>query len=253
MSRSSSISIIEAMQKLRDAAKAIELREGVKPHEERRVKEALILLANDTAPQALGARAQSTYLDFLKKVQKVASLSMVVLCVIGLGKSRIGFLREKVRLDLPYEILESIASLDSECLRRLVKELHEKYDHSSLQKHQEIQGRADEDQLPQSQVNVETPGFTSTVKDFATVATTDDQSTDSVTLDLTLLHLIQFFQNHIPSDVKLRMICPLYGIPLPTIQIRSQAPTALDVKVEFGLRSSEALIRHVLMTREPPH
>ncbi|KAK5312503.1 hypothetical protein LTR93_011302 [Exophiala xenobiotica] len=239
MSRSSSMSITAAMQNLRDAAKAIEQREGVKPHVERRVKEALTLLAKGTAPQALGARAQSTYLDFLKKVQKVASLSMAVLCVIGLGKSRIGFLRDKVRLGLPYEIRESIAMLDN--------------GHSSLQEHQEIQGRVDEDQLPQSQVNVETPGFTSTLKNLETIATTDDQSTDSVPLDLTLLQLIQFLQNHMRSDVKLRMICPLYGIPLPTIQIRSQAPTALDIKVEFGLRSSEALIRHVLMSREPPH
>lgn len=121
MSRSKSLSIDAAMQKLHNAAKAVRQRKGVKPHVQRRVEEALILLANGSTPEPMGARSESTYLNFLRSVHMDAGLSMVALCAIGLGKSAIGFLKDSIYLELPAMIHEQVAVLDSESLQRLVE------------------------------------------------------------------------------------------------------------------------------------
>lgn len=126
MSRTKSLTFDAAMQKLSDTAKAVSQREGVKPHQQRRAEEALTLLANGTAFKPMGVKSESTYLSFLQKVHKVAGLSMVVLCAIALGKSAIGFLRESIRLDLPFEIQKKLATLDNEFLQRLAEGYPEK-------------------------------------------------------------------------------------------------------------------------------
>jgi len=121
MSRNKSLTINAAMQKLNNTAKEVNRREGVKTHQQRRAEEALTLLANGSASKPMGAKLESTYLSFLRKVHKVAGLSMVVLCAITLGKSAIGFLKESIRLDLPYEIQKKLVTLDNEFLQRLAE------------------------------------------------------------------------------------------------------------------------------------
>ena len=116
MSRSKSLSLDAVMNKLRDTAIAINRRGRAKPHEQRRIDEALTLLANRVTLKDMGIRSQSTYLDFLQKVHEGAGLSMVGLRAVGLGKSAIGFLKERIRIDLPYEIQKVFASLDNRFL-----------------------------------------------------------------------------------------------------------------------------------------
>lgn len=60
MSRGKSLSLDAAMKKLHDTATAINRREGVKPHEQHRIDEALTLLANGDTSKVMGARSHST-------------------------------------------------------------------------------------------------------------------------------------------------------------------------------------------------
>jgi len=121
MSRSQSLTIGKALEKLHNASKAAGRRGDIKLHERTRVREALSLLANGRTDTSLGIRARSTYLAFLRNVEKTSGLSMVVLCAFGLGKSAIGFLTETVRLDLPFEIQKELDKLDNEVLQTLAE------------------------------------------------------------------------------------------------------------------------------------
>jgi len=79
------------MQKLQKTVKAIEQREGIKLHGQRRAEEALELLASGTTPYAMGVRAEATCLDFVGNGSKLAGLSMAILCAVFWGKSAIRF------------------------------------------------------------------------------------------------------------------------------------------------------------------
>lgn len=70
-----------------------------------------MLLVGRLVTKPLGAKSASTYIGFLRKVNKAANLSIVGLYAIALGKLIINFLKERVRLDLLYEINEYIETL----------------------------------------------------------------------------------------------------------------------------------------------
>jgi hypothetical protein len=74
-----------------------------------------------------------------------------------------------------------------------------------------------------------------------------------IPLDLKFSDLINFLQEHQPSCPNLQMRCPLYGMPSPSIEIKSQSAAGLNVKIDFSLQSCEALIRFVLAAAEPSH
>lgn len=72
-----------------------------------------------------------------------------------------------------------------------------------------------------------------------------------VFLELKRSSLLKFIDNQSLDDQVLPMICPLYGIPLPYVEIKTQS--GFYVKIEFSLKSCEALVRQVLAANEPLH
>ena len=115
------LSLDSALQRLVQASRDVERRNGAKETETKRVKSAATLLRNGYPPQdSIGASRQSTYLDFLRKVLQLNDLSMVVLCAIGLGQSAIAIAKESIRLHLPYEI-QKHTGLDNQVLRRVAR------------------------------------------------------------------------------------------------------------------------------------
>lgn len=115
------LSTKSALDKLIHASRAVQRRNGVKDAETKRIKEAVRLLREGYPPvDATGAKRQSIYLDFLRKVLEENGRPMVILCAVGLGLSAIAVAKESVRLDLPYEISEH-ASLDNPVLHRLAR------------------------------------------------------------------------------------------------------------------------------------
>ncbi|KAI2740878.1 hypothetical protein DTO013E5_8357 [Penicillium roqueforti] len=116
------LSLSSALEKLVQASRYVERRNGVKEKERKRIKAAATLLRNGYPPQdSIGAGRQSTYLDFLRKVRQLNGPSMVVLCAIGLGLSTISIAKESIRLDLPYEI-QNHSDLDNPVLRWLARQ-----------------------------------------------------------------------------------------------------------------------------------
>lgn len=78
---------------------------GVKSAGEKRVNDAFELLAaGPPAAGSKGARQQEVYLDFLRRIQKVLGLFMVVLCAVELGPSAVSGMRDRVRVDLPFKV-----------------------------------------------------------------------------------------------------------------------------------------------------
>ncbi|KAK9847084.1 hypothetical protein MYU51_020485 [Penicillium brevicompactum] len=116
------LSLSGALEKLVQASRFVERRNGVKEKEKKKIKAAATLLRNGYPSQdSIGAGRQSTYLDFLRKVLQLNGPSMVVLCAIGLGLSTISIAKESIRLDLPYEI-QKHSSLDNPVLRWLASQ-----------------------------------------------------------------------------------------------------------------------------------
>lgn len=116
------LSLSSALEKLVQASRYVERRNGVKEKERKKIKAAATLLRNGYPPQdSIGAGRQSTYLDFLRKVLQLNGPSMVVLCAIGLGLSTISIAKESIRLDLPYEI-QNHSDLDNPVLRWLTRQ-----------------------------------------------------------------------------------------------------------------------------------
>lgn len=107
------LSVEKAVDKLIDASKVIQNRMGVKPAEDKRVNAALTLLAGPFSKQ------HEVYLNFLRRVQKVMGLSMVVLCAAGLGPSAIIGMRDRIRVDLPCAMKEREDELKSDVLQGL--------------------------------------------------------------------------------------------------------------------------------------
>lgn len=115
------LSVDGALNKLFDASKLSSQRGHVKPGEQNRIHEALSLLANGCTDIPLGARARSTYLHFLKDIERTSGIRMVILCAFGLGKAAISLLAERARLDLSSKISRGSGKLDNEVLWALAK------------------------------------------------------------------------------------------------------------------------------------
>jgi hypothetical protein len=124
------LSVESVVDKLIDASKVIQRRAAIKPSEEKRVEEAFKLLA--TGPPATGskgAKQRHVYLDFMRRVQDVVGFTKVVLCAAALGPSAVAGMKDRLRVDLPYDmkvredefengVLQSVAdsySAQSEC------------------------------------------------------------------------------------------------------------------------------------------
>jgi len=115
--------IDSAITKLLTTAKTIKLREGVKPHERKRIQEAFDILVKLAEPPSLktGERRES-YRHFLRRINNDCGPQMVIISAVGLGQSTIASMREHDRLRLPLEIKENEKALKSPILQTLAEE-----------------------------------------------------------------------------------------------------------------------------------
>jgi hypothetical protein len=104
-SRHKPLTVQDALAKLRDSSAVIDRRGGYSKEEGRRAAETETILAQgQPAPGSKGEKNRTKYWTFLQKVDKLSGRPMVHLSAAALGLSAVANMRERVRLDLPYEI-----------------------------------------------------------------------------------------------------------------------------------------------------
>ncbi|PWY91881.1 hypothetical protein BO94DRAFT_583800 [Aspergillus sclerotioniger CBS 115572] len=72
----------------------------------------------------------------------------------------------------------------------------------------------------------------------------------STVVNFTLRELIEFLQQNQASSSVLQMVCPLFGSPLPSIDINIDVSSEKTARLELSLRASEALISHIRLSRD---
>ncbi|KAK6384334.1 hypothetical protein LTS17_001897 [Exophiala oligosperma] len=110
--RERSVSTDRAIDRLRDAGLVISRRGGVKDVQLKRVREAASAVAGETS---------GTYEEFLRKVNDIAGPQMTLLSALGLGRTLVKGMKDRTRLDLPYEIKNHASTLGSDTLRTLAE------------------------------------------------------------------------------------------------------------------------------------
>ncbi|KAL4923409.1 uncharacterized protein BDV17DRAFT_244390 [Aspergillus undulatus] len=104
-SRHKPLTVQPALAKLRDSSVVIDRRGDFNKEERKRAVEAEIVLERgQPAPGSRGEKNRTKYWKFLQKVNELSGRAMVLLSAVALGLSAIGNMRERVRIDLPYEI-----------------------------------------------------------------------------------------------------------------------------------------------------
>jgi len=68
-------------------------------------------------------------------------------------------------------------------------------------------------------------------------------------LDLKITDLLSFLHQYQANCPNLQMICPLFGVPLPYIDIKLDSSPESSARIELSLRLSEALVKHMLASR----
>ncbi|QSS65471.1 hypothetical protein I7I51_06314 [Histoplasma capsulatum] len=119
------LSIDDAVAKVLNSAKTIKLRESVKPHEAKRVREAFALLADHRLPSnsTKTSERRDNYRRFLKQVNDHdRGPQFVVICAVGLGQSAIASMREVARLNLPEEIKKRANALTDPTIDKIATE-----------------------------------------------------------------------------------------------------------------------------------
>lgn len=118
------ISVQAVIDALRQASFIIKRHDGIRTREKQQFQEALELVnAQPESASSKQTQRRLSYQRFLKKVQESTSVRMVVLCAIGLGKSRVASMRDGVRLSLPLQIKDHEPSLDCDVLQGIVDEM----------------------------------------------------------------------------------------------------------------------------------
>jgi hypothetical protein len=109
-----------ALAKLRDFSVVTHRRGGLREDEQKRAAEAVSLLEQGgPEPGSKGEKNRKKYFKFLQKVNDLSGRSMVVLSAAALGLSAVSNMKERLRLDLPYEIDKIKEELLSPTLRDL--------------------------------------------------------------------------------------------------------------------------------------
>ena len=68
-------------------------------------------------------------------------------------------------------------------------------------------------------------------------------------VDLEIKDLLGFLHRHHANCPKLQMICPWFGIPLPSIEMELDSSLEWTAKLEFSIGLSDALMRYVRASR----
>lgn len=104
-----------AVDKLLSASQMIQYRTRVRPGEAKRVKDALALSNQDNPPDST-LRGEN-YWEFLRSVNRSCGAAMVGLCALGLGRSAIGSMKERSRLELAELVKQRQQDLTCEVLQ----------------------------------------------------------------------------------------------------------------------------------------
>ena len=121
MSSSSSLTVGDAVIKLEKASELLQARGNARLQEEKRIQEAVTLLAdatNDNRTQIPRTR-KDLFSLFLSKVEEECGPQMAILCIIGLGSTAVASMKEENRLRLPKAIKNKQASLHCAVLLEL--------------------------------------------------------------------------------------------------------------------------------------
>ncbi|OJD20519.1 hypothetical protein ACJ73_08143 [Blastomyces percursus] len=119
------LSIDDAVAKVLNSAKTIKLRESIKPHEAKRVREAFALLADHRLPSnsTKTSERRDNYRRFLKQINDHdRGPQLVVICAVGIGQSAIASMREVARLNLPEEIKKRANALTDPTIDKIAAE-----------------------------------------------------------------------------------------------------------------------------------
>lgn len=103
------------------AAKSLQRRQELGRQEVESVNKAFALLQVGVQNENKGKTAdrQRHYHKFLKRVEEMCGIQIVVLCAIGLGQSTVGDLSRTVRSELPELLKEQISQLECEFLDKV--------------------------------------------------------------------------------------------------------------------------------------
>lgn len=119
-SRHKPLTVQGALAKLRDTSVVIDRRGGFSKEEGKRAADAdIVLERGQPTPGSKGEKNRTKYWYFLQKVNELSGRPMVKLCAAALGLSAIANMRERLRVDLPYEITAVKETLLSATLLRL--------------------------------------------------------------------------------------------------------------------------------------
>lgn len=69
-------------------------------------------------------------------------------------------------------------------------------------------------------------------------------------VDIQFKELLNFFQEHELDSPRLKLMCPLFGSPLPWIDINLDSSSERTARVELSLRASEALVKYIRVARD---
>ena len=118
----SSLTITEALSQLLDAAEMIELRQSVKPHEEKRITGAFHLINQpEYDPKTKSDQRRENFKHLLKKLRADCGPELVISCALGLGQTAFANMREVYRLRLPTEVTKRKEKFKSPYIQGLAK------------------------------------------------------------------------------------------------------------------------------------
>ncbi|RAK99639.1 uncharacterized protein BO80DRAFT_120255 [Aspergillus ibericus CBS 121593] len=210
-SRNRGLSLPDALNNLAKSSSKIQRRGGLKPHEEKRVREGFTVLLTALDEH----RMYHAFLSKIKDLCEHRGYAMVVLCIVGLGKHAIKILKDQVQLDLPFEIVKRKEDLWNSTLdyigRKYVDDLSlvhvERATDTFQSKNLKISTNLSVGSGSHSQTLVIAPHPPSGPRH------------GSISLDLRVRDLVNFFQENQELDKIVQMECPLSGDPLPSISI----------------------------------
>jgi hypothetical protein len=69
-------------------------------------------------------------------------------------------------------------------------------------------------------------------------------------VDIQFKELLSFFQEYELDSPSLKLMCPLFGSPLPWIDINLDSTSERTARIELSLRASEALVKYIRVVRD---
>lgn len=69
-------------------------------------------------------------------------------------------------------------------------------------------------------------------------------------VDVEFAELLNFFQKYELGSPRLKLMCPLFGSPLPWIDINLDDSSERTARIELSLRASEALVKYIRVARD---